>query len=97
MWRGKSVRSLRAIVTGRVQGVGYRAWVEREATRRGLSGWVRNRREGSVEAVFSGEADAVAAMVAACKNGPRLAQVDEVRIEDMPALRQAGFSVLPTE
>ena len=58
-------------IRGRVQGVGFRAWTELTALERGLEGWVRNRRDGSVEALFVGSADAVAAMVAACRHGPR--------------------------
>jgi len=89
-------------VRGRVQGVGYRYFVEREAQLRNLEGWVRNRRDGSVEAVFSGSADAVTAMIAACRRGPSSARVDAVQDEaanpDMLNLREAGdrFSVLPT-
>ncbi|MBR0698087.1 acylphosphatase [Bradyrhizobium lablabi] len=89
-------------VRGRVQGVGYRAWVEDEATSRALEGWVRNRRDGSVEAVFSGPDDVVSAMVAACQRGPSLARVDGMRADvgypDLLNLRRAGerFSVLPT-
>jgi acylphosphatase len=56
-----------AIIRGRVQGVGYRVWVEDEALRRGLAGWTRNRRDGSVEAVFAGAPEAVAAMIEACR------------------------------
>lgn len=65
-------------ITGRVQGVGYRAWMAREARRRDLAGWVRNRQEGSVEAVVIGEAIAVEAMIEACRRGPALARVDQV-------------------
>ena len=89
-------------VRGRVQGVGYRYFVECEAQSRDLEGWVRNRRDGSVEAVFSGPAEAVAAMIAACRRGPSSARVDAVQDEaanpDMLNLREAGdrFSVLPT-
>ena len=54
------------LIRGRVQGVGFRAWTEYTALERGLQGWVRNRRDGAVEAVFVGPADAVAAMIAAC-------------------------------
>ena len=61
---------------GRVQGVGYRAFVEHEALKRGIEGWVRNRRDGSVEAVFAGEADIVHAMIEACRRGPFSARVD---------------------
>ena len=89
-------------IRGRVQGVGYRYFVEREAQLRDLEGWVRNRRDGSVEAVFSGPADAITAMIAACRRGPSSARVDAVQDEaanpDMLNLREAGdrFSVLPT-
>jgi acylphosphatase len=90
------------MIRGRVQGVGYRAWVEHEARACGLEGWVRNRRDGSVEAVFAGLADIVADMVTSCRQGPASAGVDTV--DDGPAgsdalnLRRAGerFSVLPT-
>ena len=70
------------VVRGRVQGVGYRAWAERAALSRGLTGWVRNRRDGSVEAVFIGEEDAVAAMVEACRAGPAGAFVDTLDQRD---------------
>jgi len=89
-------------ISGRVQGVGYRYFVEHEARARDLEGWVRNRRDGSVEAVFSGPAEAVAAMIAACRRGPSSARVealqDEAANPDMLNLRRAGerFSVLPT-
>lgn len=66
------------LISGRVQGVGYRAWVAREAARRALSGWVRNLESGNVEAVFAGERQAVDGMIAACREGPRLAQVESV-------------------
>jgi acylphosphatase len=89
-------------ITGRVQGVGYRAWVADEATARDLEGWVRNVRDGSVEALLAGPADVVADMIAACRRGPSVARVDAVREEDGHSdalkLRRAGerFSVLPT-
>jgi acylphosphatase len=63
-------------VRGRVQGVGYRAFVEHNALQRGLAGWVRNRRDGSVEALFAGTEKSVTGMIEACRVGPRLAQVD---------------------
>lgn len=89
-------------VRGLVQGVGYRAFVADEAARRGLSGWVRNRRDGTVEAVLSGPADAIGAMIEACRKGPWGARVDGVdRRDGTPdQLRQRrpgeDFSVLPT-
>jgi acylphosphatase len=64
------------IVRGRVQGVGFRAFVEREALRRGLEGWVRNCRDGSVEAVFAGDSAVVADMIETCRRGPRASRVD---------------------
>lgn len=90
------------VIRGRVQGVGYRAWVADEARERSLTGWVRNRRDGTVEAVFSGPEDAVAAMLAACRQGPPLARVEAVDADpasaDMLGMRFAGepFSVLAT-
>lgn len=92
----------RVVIRGRVQGVGYRAWVEHQAIRFGLDGWVRNRRDGSVEAVFEGPDNVVAGMVASCRQGPPSARVDDVMEEaaqpDSLGLRRAGeaFSVLPT-
>lgn len=89
-------------VRGRVQGVGYRAWTADEARQRGLEGWVRNRRDGSVEAVLSGAENIVADMLAACRRGPSSARVDAVDAspagDDMLNLRAAGerFSLLPT-
>lgn len=89
-------------ITGRVQGVGYRAWVDEQANSRGLEGWVRNRRDGSVEAVFAGPDDVVADMITACGRGPVSARVDRVRADagtpDLLKLRGAGerFAFLPT-
>lgn len=83
-------------IAGRVQGVGYRAWTEREAIRRGLSGWVRNRADGSVEAVFAGAEEAVADMLEACRQGPRSALVEEVRRLPHAGPVSADFVVLPT-
>jgi acylphosphatase len=69
-------------VRGRVQGVGFRAFVEHEALKHHVGGWVRNRRDGTVEAVFEGEAAAVAAAVEACRRGPMGARVDALDDED---------------
>lgn len=71
----------RVRVFGRVQGVWYRGWTVETARRRGLCGWVRNRSDGSVEAVFSGPAAAVEAMIAACREGPPAARVTAVEVE----------------
>jgi acylphosphatase len=89
-------------ISGFVQGVGYRAWVEDRARAQGLEGWVRNRRDGSVEALFAGPAEIVAEMVASCRRGPSSARVEAVLEESTSpealSLRHAGerFSVLPT-
>jgi acylphosphatase len=90
------------LIRGRVQGVGFRAWAEYTALEHGLQGWVRNRRDDSVEALFVGSPDAVEAMIAACRQGPRGSRVDGVDQRDGTAeelkLRRPGelFSVLPT-
>jgi acylphosphatase len=93
---------VQVVVRGRVQGVGYRAWVDDQATLNGLEGWVRNRQDGGVEALFAGPAQDVAEMVALCRRGPPAARVDSVSDTPVGAdqlrLRHPGeeFSVLPT-
>lgn len=67
---------MRVVVSGRVQGVWYRAWTEKEALARSLDGWVRNRSDATVEAVFSGADGDVDAMLDACRTGPPLARVE---------------------
>lgn len=90
------------VVSGRVQGVGYRAWTADEAIARGLEGWVRNRRDGTVEAVFAGEPEVVGAMISDCRRGPALARVEAV--DDRPgtaddlalSTSRVQFAMLPT-
>jgi acylphosphatase len=88
------------VIRGRVQGVGYRAWAEVAALECGIEGWVRNRRDGSVEAVFGGPENDVAAMIAQCRRGPPGAWVDAIdqreATPDEIALRRGDelFSVL---
>ena len=65
--------AVRLVISGRVQGVGFRAFVERQAFKRRLRGWVRNRRDGTVEALLIGEESALGEMEAACRRGPSLA------------------------
>lgn len=94
-------RIIHAFIRGRVQRVGYRNWTQTQANGRGLYGWVRNRVDGSVEAVFAGEADNVAAMAESLMRGPPLANVTgiEIRESDMRALDDnfgARFIVRPT-
>jgi acylphosphatase len=89
-------------VRGRVQGVGYRAWAAEEAEKLGLEGWVRNRRDGSVEIVIAGSADIVAAMIEAARRGPWPARVTgfnvgEATARDLDERRRGQrFSVLST-
>jgi len=88
-------KTIRAVIQGRVQGVGYRDWAERQATTMGLKGYVRNRRDGSVELVISGTDEQVQDMLDLCRQGPRLAVVSDVSVA--PGDWQGeGFHVLPT-
>ena len=83
------------LIRGRVQGVGFRYWTMREAIRLGVTGWVRNRRDGSVEALFAGPSDVVADMMARCQKGPESAHVDAV--EDQPVMANALKMIRPGE
>ena len=87
----------RLAITGRVQGVGYRDWAVATGQRLGLSGWVRNRTDGSVEALVVGDDEAVGKMIEACRRGPTLARVDSVDVEpvDLDVL-PTGFTRRPT-
>ncbi|MDO9383038.1 MAG: acylphosphatase [Hyphomicrobiaceae bacterium] len=91
-------RTVHVRITGRVQGVSYRAWTEDAAAELGLRGWVRNRRDGSVEAIFSGTDAAVADILARCKSGPPAARVDGVAVTERPPGNDlpAGFDFRPT-
>ena len=86
-----------ARISGRVQMVWYRAWTVAEAEKRGLSGWVRNRKDGSVEALFSGAADAVEAMLAACRDGPPKAQVTDIVVQPADPPDGPGFQQFASE
>jgi len=96
------MKVVHVIVRGHVQGVGYRAFVEHEALKLDLEGWVRNRRDGSVEAVFAGPQKKLDAMIEACRHGPLGARVDaldqrEGATDDLAPCRGGElFSVLPT-
>ena len=83
------------VVHGMVQGVGYRWSVSREARRLGLAGWVRNRSDGTVEAVAQGPDDAVEALVDWCRTGPAGAQVSRVDVTDQPPEQLTGFQIEP--
>ncbi|MCB5175679.1 acylphosphatase [Microvirga lenta] len=81
-------RTLHVTIHGRVQGVGYRAWTHHQAQLHGLKGWVRNRRDGSVEAVFSGPGDLVDVVLKACRQGPGGAVVERVDQEEIAEGRE---------
>ena len=88
--------AVRAEIRGKVQGVWYRAWTVQEASARGLRGWVRNRHDGSVEALLIGPADKVDAMVEACRRGPPAARVDGVKTFATHDDGSSGFAQRPT-
>jgi len=89
---------VRVTIGGDVQGVGYRTWMEMEARAGGVRGWVRNRLNGDVEALFAGPPDAVEALCAACWRGPVQARVDKVEVAeaDPAALAGPGFRQIAT-
>jgi acylphosphatase len=87
---------VRLDISGRVQGVAYRAWAVRTANALGLRGWVRNRRDGSVEALVSGADAAVEAMIEACHQGPPAARVAEVHVAEAEDDGSTGFETRPT-
>ena len=86
----------RLVITGRVQGVGFRFYMERKAREHGVAGWVRNRRDGTVEAMIQGNANAVEAMIAWARRGPPSAVVADVTIADGTG-EYSGFEARPTE
>jgi acylphosphatase len=83
----------RVVVHGHVQGVFFRDSTRREAARRGVAGWVSNRPDGAVEAVFEGAAADVETMVAFCSSGPRGASVDDVSVTEEPPEGLSGFEI----
>lgn len=84
-------KTVRLKISGRVQGVSYRWWTVGEATKRNLNGWVRNRRDGSVEALVSGPIAEVDDLVAACRTGPTAARVTDVEISAEDGAVTGGF------
>ncbi len=89
-------RAIHVVITGRVQGVWFRAWTEEMAAGLGLDGWVRNRRDGSVEAVFAGAPRSLEIMVKACWQGPQLAKVANVAVTPEAADPGPGFNTEET-
>jgi acylphosphatase len=90
-------RVVRVRIRGSVQGVGFRDWTERVATGLALRGWVRNRRDGSVEALFCGSAEDVAEMLERCRRGPRSARVTAIDMLEEGGAAPKSFEFLPTE
>ncbi len=91
-----TTRTVTVRIRGHVQGVWYRGWMVQEATCRGLTGWVRNRMDGSVEALLHGPVAAVDAMIAACRRGPSAARVDDIHLNQAAPFTEDGFSQWPT-
>lgn len=89
--------AVKILVSGRVQGVWFRGWTVETASARGLRGWVRNRRDGRVEALLIGPADAVEAVIRNCHVGPPAARVDELERSNAGDDGSAGFRQLATE
>lgn len=89
-------RAVHVVITGRVQGVGFRAFVEREAEVLSLDGWVRNRRDGTVEVVFAGEETEIQHMLMELNAGPPAAAVTDVQTAPYEGPIPPGFSALPT-
>lgn len=90
------ILALHLSITGQVQGVGFRAFVTWRAQARGLRGWVRNRRDGSVEALLIGESDDVAAVIEECRRGPARARVDHVATRPAEDDGTLDFTERPT-
>ena len=95
-------RTVRVTVRGRVQGVGFRAWTHHQAELHGIAGWVRNRLDGAVEAVFSGPPAAVEILIKVCRQGPAGSQVEDVEVAEADEtglgepVTPGAFRVLPT-
>ena len=91
------IETVRLRITGQVQGVGYRLWATRTAASLRLRGWVRNRKDGSVEALVTGTPEAVAAMIEAARKGPIGAHVSDVTVTPAKDDGSTGFVSRPTE
>ncbi|MEO0819583.1 MAG: acylphosphatase [Pseudomonadota bacterium] len=85
--------TVRARVTGRVQGVGFRAWTAEKARDHGLGGWVKNEADGTVTALLSGPGEAVEAVLSACREGPPSAHVDQLTVEPADTPVEPPFQV----
>lgn len=88
--------TVHVVISGRVQGVWFRGWTEREAAAREITGWVRNRHDGTVEAVFQGAQEDVTAMIEGCWRGPPAAKVTDVQVQKTELTDLPNFRPLPT-
>lgn len=88
--------AVRLRIFGRVQGVGYRAWLTRLAEQSGVDGWTRNRADGSVEALLHGDHETVQAVIECCHRGPPLARIDRIEQSTTESPRERGFVQRPT-
>ncbi|GLQ07745.1 acylphosphatase [Sneathiella chinensis] len=77
------MKTVHARISGKVQGVWYRAWTVEQAKTHGIRGWVRNRTDGTVEALFQGDGQTVLALLEKCKDGPPMAKVTDISTEDV--------------
>jgi acylphosphatase len=89
-----TIRSVRLRISGRVQGVGFRAWARREALVLGIAGRVRNLADGTVEALIEGDRAKVAELIERCRRGPAYAEVRDVTVEERAAEGLAGFEIV---
>lgn len=89
-------KAVRVVIRGRVQGVWFRGWTVHEASRLGLDGWVRNRADGSVEALLAGPAAMVDEMLRLCRIGPPMATVEAVHVKPGEPPSEPGFRTRPT-
>jgi acylphosphatase len=78
------MKRVRVVINGDVQGVGFRVWLKKHARTRGVTGWVKNRDDGTVEAVFEGEDDKIKEMIELCYSGPEVAWVEDVQVVKEP-------------
>lgn len=90
------IRAVRVVITGRVQGVWFRSWIKHQANQRDLVGWVRNRKNGTVEALFSGPIYAVDEIIKECLVGPPGADVTDIKKFPAEALTAQDFNTLVT-
>lgn len=89
-------KAIKVRISGQVQGVFFRVWAKEKADQLGVMGWIRNRLGGEVEGLFVGPEEAVDALVAVCREGPKGALIDDIKTEPAPGLTPANFQIKPT-